>query len=458
MGRPLLVAVTRGWETALVTALGGSRTWEVARRCPDLADLLAGAAAGLAEVAVVSADLRLLDRSALTELAEAGVGVLGVYAPRDDAQERRLRQLGLSVVLPADSPLAALEQGLGTAHAGRYDALHAADAAGVDPEVVAGRRRTVSGSDAGPQSGEGHRAGTIHAVWGPTGAPGRSTIALNVAAELARQGRRTLLVDADPYGGTQAQALALLNEAPGLIAASRSADQGALDLPTLARLSPYVTTDLRILTGLPTASRWTELRPAPLRHVLSLARSLVDEIVIDCGFCLEEDEELSYDTRAPRRNAATVTSLRLADHVLVVGAADPIGLQRLVRALPELAEVSASAEPAVPGMSTAPADPSGAQCAKPARQTVVVNRVRASAVGPDPDDRIRSALARFADARDPWLIPHDGFVVDGALLAGQTLVEHAPSAEVRLAIASLAAAAVGMEVTAAPRRRRRGLV
>ena len=49
-----------------------------------------------AEVALVSADLRALDRPALHELASHGVRAAGVVAPGDDLGERRLRQLGLT--------------------------------------------------------------------------------------------------------------------------------------------------------------------------------------------------------------------------------------------------------------------------------------------------------------------------------------------------------------------------
>ena len=94
------------------------------------------------------------------------------------------------------------------------------------------------------------------------------------------------------------------------------------------------------------------------RQVLVLARELADLVVVDCGFCLENDEELSYDTAAPRRNAATLTTLAVADHLVVVGAGEPLGLHRLVRGLQELGTVRA-----------------------PADRTVVINRLRASAVG-----------------------------------------------------------------------------
>jgi Mrp family chromosome partitioning ATPase len=47
--------------------------------------------------------------------------------------------------------------------------------------------------------------GRVIAVWGPKGAPGRTTVALNLAFEAAPLAGETLLVDADTYGGSIAQ-------------------------------------------------------------------------------------------------------------------------------------------------------------------------------------------------------------------------------------------------------------
>ncbi len=245
----------------------------------------------------------------------------------------------------------------------------------------------------------------------------------------------TLLVDADTYGASVAQWLAVLDEAPGVAAAARASEQGSLDLDRLAGLAPEALPGLRVLTGLPTPQRWTELRPAALEHVLTLARRLARVVVVDCGFGIEDDEELSYDTLAPRRNAATLTTLGLADDLVLVGAADPVGLQRLVRAGQDLGSVPSP------------------------RPRVVVNRVRASAVGPGPQRRISGLLDRFAGLEDVRFVPLDTETVDGALLAGRTLAEHAPSAPVRLAVRALAAPhlpARRRDVAGATRSRRAG--
>ena len=438
MSRSVVTAISDSWESALVTTLERGTDAQIARRCPDLADLLAVAGSGLAQVAMVSADLRGLDRTALDHLRECSVAVVGIYPPGDEMAELHLRQLGIATVIPADAsgqvvqealddlegqlgsgPRAAwLPQGAGPARGGEPDGVQ--DSAGV-------RRARADTSDQAGAEGQ-DSVGLIIAVWGPAGAPGRTTVALNLASELARLGQATVLVDADTYGGCIAQSLSLLDEAPGLAAATRSADQGSLDLAVLARLAPEVCAGLRVLTGIPKAERWPELRAAALEHVLTLTRRLGRFTVIDCGFSLENDEELSYDTLAPRRNAATLTSLAVADQVLVVGAGDPIGLQRLVRGLQELGTI-ASPSP-----------------------TVVINRVRASAVGSRPERRIREALTRFAGVDELRFIPDDPATLDGALLTGRSLAEAAPDSPVRQSLLALASEVSGVPVPRISRR------
>ena len=458
----VLTGLGHQWEAAVATTLEGLRGVTVTRRCADVAELLSVADAGIGDTAVVSADLRGLDLAVVDRLRANRVHVVGVHPPDDEGAERRLRQLTISVTLPVDAGpdrwQQALDEGPATVD-GLEAALSAtaseedlsssgavpsmdgtlgtdgidgvADATGWRPAgaPVAGPTRDGEGAGARPlESGQdpdgapvgreprdgGPARAPVVAVWGPTGAPGRTTVATTLAAELASRGVQTLLVDADTYGGCVAQSLGLLDEAPGIAAACRLADQGMLDLPALSRIAPQVVPGLRVLTGLPKAERWPEVRAAALERVLELSRSLVRVVVVDCGFCLEDDEELSYDTVAPRRNEATLTSLAASDLVVAVGGADPVALQRFVRGLQELGTV-----------------PSGSPVA-------VVNRVRSSAVGSRPEARIADSLQRFAGLGSVRFVPDDPETLDGALLAGQSVVEHAPDSTVRRAVADLA--------------------
>ena len=425
---PVLTAVSDAvWEAELVVALErGDLGVAVVRRCVDLADLLATATTGSARAVLLSADLRRLDRASLARLAVAGVAVVGLAPPGDDEAERRLRALGVTCVLPSDSTPEELAEAVVLAVGAPDEPSTGARNAHADPRAALPPR--APDDEDGPTTALG--GGEVVAVWGPTGAPGRTTVAVQLAGELAGLGRSVLLVDADVYGGVVAQVLGLLDEAPGLAAAARLANQGALDLPSLAGLARSVSPDLRVLSGVARADRWPELRPAALEVVLELARSLATTTVVDCSFALEQDEELAYDTAAPRRNGATLTVLAAADRVVAVGTADPVGLQRLVRGLGELKE-------AVPGV-----DP-----------LVVVNRLRATAVPGDAQAEVRAALSRYAGVEQVRFVPLDVGGLDRAVAAGRTLAEAAPTSPVRAAVAALAAELAGVPV-APPRRRR----
>ena len=427
MSVPVLAAVTGAtWEAALVAGLERAPAGiTVVRRCVDLADLLAAAATGTARAALLSAELRRLDRDALSRLAAARVAVVGLHSPGDESAQARLRQLGVGHVLPADSPPTDIAAAVAAA---------LQEQAGDTERVGAWSRPLEALPDlpevASPGGAVEPGAGRLVAVWGPAGAPGRTTVAVGVAAELALSGVGVLLADADVYGGVVAQVLGLLDEAPGLAAAARLANNGALDVTALAAAAPQVATNLRVLTGISRAERWPELRPAALEQVWETARSLAQVTVVDCGFCLEQDEELSFDTAAPRRNGATLATVAAADVLLAVGAADPVGMQRLVRGLAQLREVLPDVTP-----------------------RVVVNRVRRSAVGPDPQRQIGEALHRYAGVGDVVFVPEDRDALDAAVLQARTLCEVAPDSAAREALASIAAGLSGRPVT---RRRRRG--
>ena len=263
--------------------------------------------------------------------------------------------------------------------------------------------------------------GRIIAVWGPAGAPGRTLVAANIAGELAAEGHSVLLVDADSYGASVAALLGLLDEAAGLAQACRLADQGLLDADALFRIATTVPTkagSLRVLTGITRADRWTELRAAALTLVLERAREIADVTVVDTGFCLEADDELGFDSGAPRRNAATLRSLELADTVFAVGAADSIGVPRLVRGLAELRTAVPQAAP-----------------------QVVLNKVRTSAVGRSPERQLRAAWERYGPSAPlSAFLPSDPAASDAALLSGALLLETAPESELRQAIAILVCA------------------
>lgn len=146
--------------------------------------------------------------------------------------------------------------------------------------------------------------------------------------------------------------------------------------------------------------------------------------VVDCGFCLEEDEELSYDTAAPRRNAATLSAVQGADEIVAVCAADALGMQRFVRGLTELREV-------VPGTTI----------------HVVCTKVRRGPVGGNPESHLAAALERYAGVRPALFVPDDREAYDKAMASGRALGEVAPRSPARLALREFTAGLAGISLS-----------
>lgn len=243
---------------------------------------------------------------------------------------------------------------------------------------------------------------------------------MGLADRAVAAGADTVLIDADVYGGVLANALGLLDESAGLAGACRLASSGRLDAEEFARLCWQVREGLVVLTGISRADRWPEVRPSAIPAVLEHARARADVVVVDCSAIVETDEEITFDTLAPRRNGATVAVLAAADVVIAVGAADPPGMERLARGL---AEVTATVDGVEP--------------------RVVFNRVRPSAAT---RQELRDASRRYC-GRDPiGYLPDDQASMDLAWRRGVTLSLAAAKSPLISAFDELAVVALGAPV------------
>ena len=338
------------------------------------------------DVVVDGAARATQSRELLAGCDERGIRLIALAA--GDADRAHAAQLGLHEVLDRTAPW---------------------------PEVDALVRGGVPvPSRLGDPESRARRSAAVIAVCGPAGAPGRTTHAVNLAAEIAASGHSVALVDADPYGGAIAPALGLLDEAPGFASACRLAGGDALDRVELERIAqrysaPRASFD--VFTGLVGPSRWPELSRERVTSAIQAIGARSEYFVIDTGFSLERDEELTSDQFAPRRNAATFASLAAADRVAMVGLADPVGLSRLLRGHGDLVDL-----------------------VEPERIDVIVNRVRTGALGIDAHAQVRQTLRRFAGIADATLLPHDGRATDAAILTARTLRDAAPRSPLRAAL------------------------
>jgi len=298
------------------------------------------------------------------------------------------------------------------------DAVRLVAAAGLadplPPDAPGWRVADVIAAPPLPPRRESRSRGALIAVWGPAGAPGRSTVAVALAAELARGGRRVALVDADAHAPSLALALGLADEGPGFAAACRQAERGALDAAELTRISvPLALADgeVGVLTGINRPARWPELTEARVAAALAACRDWCDYTVVDVAAPLERDEEIVSDLDGPRRNAATLAALCAADLVVAVLSADPLGASRFVRGSADLRDVIG---------------------AKPV--AVVANRLRPGALGVDPRGQVRRTLDRFAGVADVAFLPLDPRSADAAMLGARPLAAVAPRSPFTLAV------------------------
>ena len=235
--------------------------------------------------------------------------------------------------------------------------------------------------------------GKIIAVWGTHGAPGRSTLALALAAYLNEQGS-TILVDCDINAPAQVQLLGLPEDSSGLASAARLATHGELDSTRLVQTLLSAKADLQVLTGLGRSGRWRELPVASMNKVWEVCRHTAEYTVVDLSGGLEEERVEDF-AMEPDHDAVAAALLEQADLTLIVGAADPVGIRRLIQLLN-------SNRQAVGG-----------------RSQVVVNRVRSSTAGADPNTAIGSVLTRYTSASDIVYVPADYRLFDKALMQAQ---------------------------------------
>ena len=416
----------QGWENELVAALdrpGSPMT--VLRRCVDIGDVLAIATTGQAAVAIVSADLRRLDTEAVTRLRASGVAVVGVHPAADQRARARLERIGITALVPDD---AGTDAGAGGRRATAVTDL--ADLARAGPRAVrsagraaAARRRSV---DVEELDGPAPR-GRVVAVWGPTGAPGRTTVATGLAVEIgaaraadAADRRRRL------RRGRRHRRSGCWTSHPGWPGPAGWRPTAGWTWASLTSLCWSLGDDLRLLTGIARADRWPEVRPSAIPGVLGVAREMAPLTVVDCGFAIEADEEITlrHHGAAPQRR-----------HPGSAGRGRCGARRRLLR-------------PGRPGA----ADP------RPGRTRPTRVPEAAPAGGAEPLPAVGGihrrggggAVDRFAGVKVVARLPEDRAATDRAWRRGVSLAEAAPRSPLRAAIRELA----GSLLPAADRGRR----
>lgn len=238
-----------------------------------------------------------LTRALVAEVHAHGRAVVGVHDREETASREHLISLGVDALVEADAGPDAFVRAI-TSVAGRRD-----------ERSQAGPIVTTS------------RLGRLVTIGGPPGV-GRTEVAIELALAL---GRRTnvVLVDADDVAPAIAPRLHLPIE-PNLRTAIDAVEHGRGELERC--VVAEATSQLRVVTGLPNASSWSQVRPGEVVRVVDRLADEADLVVVDGAGTLDE-----VGTGTSRGRYATARAIVAeSDVVVAVCDASPVGIARLL--------------------------------------------------------------------------------------------------------------------------------
>lgn len=304
-------------ETEIAEKLARSRTADLVLRCLDRTELLAALRGARIDVVVIVGAPRWLDMHAVAEAAEHSARVVGIAG--DPLEAESLRHFGV----PVADPNSGLRELLET-----------------PPEPV-------------PPTVESKPIrGRLIAVWGPKGAPGRSTIAIEIAAEIAATEPRTVLVDADTYGGDIAQMLAIVEEVPTIVWAAQAATEGTLDGKTLSTMLRRAGAGGPVLLpGINRSELWTDISSYGWSRLLEVLTASFAFTVVDVGFGIEFDERMQHE-----RDRVARQTIVAAGSVVAVCRADPVGIKSFLWSMERMKELRGLDDVYVVANKVAPGD------------------------------------------------------------------------------------------------------
>lgn len=348
------------------------------------------------DVFVVDDTTSFLSRRLVDELHRRGRGVLGVFDPDDPRGKDELLDSHVDECIGRDAPPEAFVAAItALTRAGRNPIdreLTSLASAGVgaparaDATAAPAGRTAVDGVLAPAGVRQPGPRGRLVVVAGAAGGVGATEVAVGLAAASGRRGDATVLVDVDDVAPCIAQRLdlPLYPNVRAALDAMEHRRGTVADVLMRPREGGFT-----VLPGLASGRSWAELRPT---EVEDLARALAlvgRHVVCNIGHRVED---LPGGPGGTPRYALARHLLGVADVVVAVASASPVGLARLLEWLADVRDL----------VGDTPAH-------------VVVNRA--------PADRFRQGeiIEELGSAASPaglWLVPDDARVAEAAWAGG----------------------------------------
>ncbi|HEX8860351.1 MAG TPA: hypothetical protein VGC06_14925 [Actinomycetes bacterium] len=285
-------------------------------------------------VLVVDDTASVLSPRMVAELHRRDRRVLAVHAAGDHHAREALGRLGVDAAVPDSATAEELVEAI-------VALAPAGGAAADDPFAAIARElgHELPRGAAPPREQPARRParGLVTAVLAVSGGAGATEVALALAGVLAARRERTVLVDADEVAPSLAQRMAR-PLVPNLRNAVDALERGVGSLKETLLALPERDGGFELLCGLANPRDWPDLRPDSVAEVVGELARARGQVLVNAG---PSTEEVTAPGGLARHGIARAM-VQLADQLVVVAAATPIGLSRLLVWLGDHTELARS--------------------------------------------------------------------------------------------------------------------
>jgi MinD-like ATPase involved in chromosome partitioning or flagellar assembly len=304
------------WQLEIINSLNNQKEIKIRRRCIDNVDLLAAAQLNGNCKVILTSDFPDLNLETIKKLNELKCEIFAIYLKDDISGAEKLINSGIKNLYPfRETDLDKTVQDL--------------------LDTILGNTKIVA-----ENLEDSFKIPGLISIWGSSGSPGRTSLAINLAFVLAQKKLPTLLIDLDAVSPSLAASLGLVSEVSGISSVIHDAIKLKFNSQSLDSNLFEVQNNLHVLTGITNSKRWPELRTEGLISVLQYCSQQYANIVCDLSSILPEANDSSLnDIDIFKRFDHIPAVLQRSSRVIFVSGSTPLALIRASESLETLHEI-----------------------------------------------------------------------------------------------------------------------